>query len=60
MDMAAIVEFINNTGFAIVLMAYFLIKDWKFNQSMLDLMGEINKVLTKLETWHAKDNSDGN
>lgn len=60
MDMAAIVEFINNTGFAIVLMAYFLIKDWKFNQSMLDLMGEINKVLTKLETWHEKENDNGN
>lgn len=55
MEMQNIVEFINNTGFAIVLMAYFLVKDWKFNQSMLDIMTEVKEVLVELRTWHAKE-----
>ena len=53
MELQNIVEFINNTGFAVVLMAYFLLKDWKFNQSILDIMGEIKEVLAELKTWHA-------
>lgn len=55
MEMQSIVEFINNTGFACVLMAYFLLKDWKFNQSILDIMGEIKEVLAELKTWHVTE-----
>lgn len=55
MEMQNIVEFINNTGFACVLMAYFLLKDWKFNQSILDIMGEIKEVLSELKAWHASE-----
>lgn len=51
----AIVELINNAGMSIVLMAYFLYKDFKFNQQILDTLGAINIVLTKLETWHEKE-----
>lgn len=43
-----IVEFIERAGYAIVLMAYFLVKDWKFNQSLLGLMGEIKEVLARI------------
>lgn len=50
-----ITELIESTGMAMVLMAYFLVKDWKFNQQILDTLGAINLVLTKLETWHAKE-----
>lgn len=55
MEFADIVNFINNTGFAVVLMAYFLIKDWKFNQSILDVLSEVKEVLTELKTWHNKE-----
>lgn len=51
-------ELIENTGMAMVLMAYFLVKDWKFNQQILDTLGAINTVLTRLETWHAKDEKE--
>lgn len=54
----AITELIQNTGFAIVLMAYFLVKDWKFNQQILDTLGAINTVLTRLETWHSKEEKE--
>ena len=52
MELANLVEFIENTGFSIVLMAYFLIKDWKFNQSILDVLADMKEVLTELKTWH--------
>ena len=55
MEFANIIEFIQDTGFAIVLMAYFLIKDWKFNQSILDVLTGVREVLTKLETWHTME-----
>lgn len=53
MDIAQIVDFLDNTGFAAVLMAYFLVKDWKFNQSILDVLAEVKEVLTELKTWHS-------
>lgn len=52
MDINAISELIANTGFSIVLMAYFLMKDWKFNQSILDVLSEVKEVLTELKTAH--------
>lgn len=55
---STITELIEGTGMAIVLMAYFLVKDWKFNQQILDTLGAINTVLTRLETWHAKEGEE--
>lgn len=55
MQFAEIIEFINNTGFSIVLMAYFLIKDWKFNESIIAMMGEIKEVLSELKAWHTRE-----
>lgn len=57
MEFANIAELISSTGFSIVLMAYFLLKDWKFNEQMLAVMGEIKEVLAELKTWHAKEDS---
>lgn len=56
--LTALTELIENTGMAVVLMAYFLVKDWKFNQQILDTLGAINTVLTRLETWHAKEGDE--
>lgn len=55
MDISALIELLSTTGFAVVLMAYFLVKDWKFNESMLAVMGEIKEVLAELKTWHANE-----
>lgn len=54
MDITTIADLIMNYGMSFVLMAYFLFKDYKFNQQILDTLGAINTVLTKLESWHAK------
>lgn len=52
MELSNIVELLSTTGFAVVLMAYFLLKDWKFNQSILDMMTEVKEVLVALKTLH--------
>lgn len=55
MDFTTMADAIANYGMSFVLMAYFLFKDYKFNQQILDTLSAINVVLTKLETWHAKE-----
>lgn len=55
MEIANLVELLSTTGFAVVLMAYFLIKDWKFNENITAVLTEIKEVLVELKTWHAKE-----
>lgn len=57
MEVVNLAELISNYGMSFVLMAYFLYKDFKFNQQILDTLGAINTVLTKLETWHAREDN---
>ena len=54
-NIGAIGEFINNYGFAAVLLAFVLLKDWKFTASIDATLKEINNVLASLQTWHAKE-----
>lgn len=55
MELSAIVDLVSNYGMAFVLMAYFLIKDWKFNEATLNTLNSIREVLVELKTWHAKE-----
>lgn len=55
MEFVEIVELINTVGFSVVLMAYFLIKDWKFNQTITTVLSEIKEVLAELKTYHRED-----
>lgn len=54
MDINVVSELISTHGFAAILMGYFLLKDWKFNEQMLAVMGEVKEVLVELRTWHAR------
>lgn len=58
MEIATIADLLANYGMSFVLMAYFLYKDYKFNQQILDTLSAINIVLTKLETWHASEEKE--
>ena len=58
MEIASLVELLSTTGFAVVLMAYFLVKDWKFNQNILDVLAEVKEVLTELKTWHKMEEKE--
>lgn len=54
MEFSELVNLIGTNGIAVVIIIYFLFKDYKFNQAILDTLTAIQVVLTKLETWHAK------
>ena len=50
--MEEIVSMITTNGMGVVLLAYFIFKDWKFNTNILSVLDKMNNILAKLETWH--------
>ena len=56
--MENIVQLITTNGMGVVLLAYFLFKDYKFNQKIIDVLDKMNTVLTRLETWHNAEEAD--
>ncbi len=55
MMLEEIINLIMNTGLSAVLVGYFIFKDYKFNQSILDVLGEMKEVLACLKTWHDRE-----
>ena len=53
--MENIIQLIINNGMGVVLLAYFIYKDNKFNSSISTILGEIKEVLAELRTFHAND-----
>ena len=53
--MEEMVNLIVSNGMSVVIIAYFLFKDYKFNGQILDVLGEMKDVLTALKTWHEVD-----
>lgn len=53
MDFETIVAIVAEHGYSFVLMAYFLFKDWKFNDQIVGILSEVREVLTELKTYHA-------
>lgn len=50
--MEEIAQIISNYGMSVVLLAWMIYKDYKFNENILAVLDKINVVLAKLETWH--------
>lgn len=50
--MEEIASVISNYGFSVVLLAWMIYKDYKFNENILAVLDKIQIVLAKLETWH--------
>lgn len=50
--MDEIVQLITTNGMGVVLLAYFIFKDYKFNANIISVLDKINIILGKLETWH--------
>lgn len=55
MEIATIGDALVNYGLTFVLIAYFLVKDWKFNQAIIDTLANIREVLVELKSWHKKE-----
>lgn len=57
--MEQIAQLITNNGFSVVLLAWMIYKDYKFNENILTVLDKINVILAKLETWHnAEDQAE--
>lgn len=50
MNIADIVSLIMNNGMGIVLLAYFIYKDNKYNANITSVMGEVKEILVELRT----------
>lgn len=48
--MEDIINLIMTNGMGVTLMAYFLFKDWKFNEHNLKILNEIREVLIELRS----------
>lgn len=57
MTIQELVKLVMDNGMSIVLVGYFIYKDYKFNESILAVMGEIKEVLAELKTWHSAEDS---
>lgn len=51
--MENIAQLIANYGFSVILMAWMIYKDYKFNDNITIVLSEIKDVLTELRTWHS-------
>lgn len=52
MPIEELCSLILNNGLSVVLVGYFIYKDYKFNEQTLGVLGEIKEVLSSLNTWH--------
>ena len=55
MELNELVKLAVDNGLTVILVGYFLFKDWKFNEQILAVLGEVKNVLAKLETWHTAE-----
>lgn len=53
--MEQIINLIVSNGLGVVLVGYFIFKDYKFNQSILDVLSEVKEVLVELRTYHNRE-----
>lgn len=56
--MNEIIDLIMNNGMAVVLMGYFIFKDYKFNDNILNILQEVKEVLAQLKTLHQQEETD--
>ena len=57
--MEEMVNLIVSNGMSVVIIAYFLYKDYKFNDQILKVLGEVKEVLVSLKTWHEASDEGG-
>lgn len=53
--MEDMVNLIVSNGMSVVIIAYFLFKDYKFNEGITNVLTEIKEVLTVLKTYHGEE-----
>lgn len=49
MGMPDVVNLLVSNGLAVVIVAYFIVKDWKTATSQLDMLNQLNALMGKVE-----------
>lgn len=57
MGFEQIIEMVLNNGMSVAIIVYFLYKDYKFNDSILKVLGEVKEVLASLKTYHEQEDN---
>lgn len=52
MGIEEIVKLAMDNSFSVVLLAWMIYKDYKFNENILGVLGEVREVLAALKAWH--------
>ena len=55
MSITEIINYIVQNGMAVVIIAYFLFKDYRLNGSIITVLREVKEVLASLKTTHKLD-----
>lgn len=55
--MEEMVNLIVSNGMSVVIIAYFLYKDYRFNSQITNILSEIKEVLTVLKTFHGMEDT---
>lgn len=55
--MENIVELVTTNGLSVAIIIYFLYKDYRFNESILQVLGEVREVLAKLSALHGVEDN---
>ena len=50
-----IVNLFVSNGMSVAIIIYFLYKDYKFNDQIVQVLTEVREVLAALQTWHEKE-----
>ena len=53
--MEEMANLVSQIGLSSLIIIYFLYKDYKFNSQIIAVLTEVEKVLVRLETWHARE-----
>ena len=56
--MEEMVKLVVSNGMSVVIIAYFLYKDYKFNDQIVSILGEVKEVLASLKTWHEAESKE--
>ena len=54
MGLNEMVDLATRNGMSIVIIMYFLYKDYKFNDQIIKVLSELKEVCVELRTWHEK------
>ena len=58
MGIAELVKLATDNGLTVILVGYFLMKDWKFNEQIISTLASIREVLVELRTYHSVEEKE--